>query len=188
MKILLNWYDTSYPYGSDPKLDQHIDKLNSFLQGTWGIVYPDENDRVFLNLQDDLPSRVTDHAKSISRDLLDVMWVDPSKNKYLSYPTRKIEVSDYELEKVDKMRQKFEDIAKSLAIIHEYLNKANELGIDVRGIPGYFNFAEFYNSHMKLIRDQKTIEFTELYWNISKFNASLQNVVLEWKKMQDRIE
>ena len=110
MKILLNWYDTSYHYGSDPKLDQHIDKLNSFLQGTWGIVHPDENGRVFLELQDDLPWRVTDHAKSISRDLLDVMWVDQSKNKYLSYPTRKIEVTNYELEKVNRMGERFEGI------------------------------------------------------------------------------
>ena len=116
------------------------------------------------------------------------MWVDPSKNKYLSYPTRKIEVTDYELEKVNRMGERFERIVECLGIIQEYLNKANELGIDVRGIPGYFDFAEFYTNHMAGTTDEKRINFTELYRNISKFNASLQYAVLEWEKMQDRIE
>ena len=187
MEFKLNWYDTDYRYGSNPKVDQQIDRLNELLWEKWVLVYSDEygntatrdTDNVVLRLKDDLPSRIIDHAKSISRDLLDAMWVESSKNEHLSQLTWKVEVTGYELEKVNRMKDKFNFIVEKLGLISSLILDANELGINVQNFPGYFDFAEFYNRHMTELDDLEKIDLTELSQNISKFYWALERAVHE---------
>ena len=173
MKNNFNWYGIR----SNPEMDKHIEnsnKVTKLLRSTQS----EEWENVKWE-PDTLPPKVQDHVKSTTHDLLDVMWVDTSRNKHLSYPTRKFE-ADYELEKVDRVREHLGKIEGVLGEIMLNITKANELGIDVRGIPGYFDFGEFYNTHMRL-KNPHSIKLTKFYQNIYKFNIWLQKAVLEWK-------
>ena len=80
-----------------------------------------------------------------------------------------VETDEYAIEKLDSMKDKFNFITEKLGLISSLVLDANELGIDVHEFPGYFDFAAFYNHHMKEIEGQEKIDFTELSQNISKF-------------------
>lgn len=88
-----------------------------------------------------------------------------------------IKIDEYEIEKLDRMKDKFKNIADTLGYIQGNLSQAKALGINVNQLPGYFDFTEFYANCMTEIEDQGTIDFTKLTQNIGKFNRTLENTV-----------
>lgn len=88
-----------------------------------------------------------------------------------------IEIDDYEIEKLNKMKNEFKNIADDLDYIQGYLSQAKALGINVNHLPGYFDFTEFYANCMTEIEDQGTIDFTKLSQNINKFHRTLENTI-----------
>ena len=92
-----------------------------------------------------------------------------------------VETDEYAIEKLDSMKDKFNFIVENLDSISSLMLDANASGIEIRTLSGYFDFARFYNYHMKEIEGQEKLDFTDFIHNISEFHQALQHAVHDWQ-------
>jgi hypothetical protein len=90
----------------------------------------------------------------------------------------------YEREKFDVMKNKFIKIIEFMDWIDTDLKEADKLWIRIKfnECKNYFNFSEFYNSHMKQIKEMDSIDFTALHSQLLWYHEELKSILDEAKK------